>query len=406
MYRPLIISRQYFIKNSPGGQIERVFWNNILKLGFSPIVCSTNRGDKGLIASNATRKIITPEFFSLKYIDALLRRMGLSDLTFLPDRYYYTWGILAKKIIRKKLNCINFDYIHSTSFVCSNHLIALDIKKRTGKPWVASFFDPWSDNPYRTFRTKYFRERDLLEEIRIAENADVILHVNDKMYNIWLSRYGDIVKNKMYVLPLIISYDKEYIPILSSKDFVTISHIGTFFLNRNSINFIKAVYASVQENPDVKKRLRINYVGSVLQAERELISELGLSNMFNLVGTISEEECIQYYIDSDAFLAIDGKNEKNIFFPSKIMKYFYYKKPILGITPSDSVLSSELSKSGHTFIDNDNLSELKDYILRLVYNYDSLNNFDRTYWRKFSKENVYNHYMHILKSNNILVDKI
>lgn len=400
MYTPLVISRQYFIKNSPGGQIERVFWNNIQNRDFTPIICSTNRGDKQLIASDVNRKIITPELFSLKYVDALLRRVGLGDLTFLPDSYYYTWGTLAKKIIKNKQ--LDFDYIHSTSFACSNHLIALDIKKRTGKPWVAYFFDPWHDNPYREFKFNFFRKRDLEEERRIAENADIILHVNEKMYDIWLSRYGDLVKDKMYVLPLIISYEEEYTPISLQKEYVTISHIGTFFLNRNSKNFIKAVSEAVLENPDVKNRLRINYVGLVSQAEKDLICNWGLTDMFNLVGTISEEECIKYYIESDAFLAVDGKNEKNIFFPSKIMKYFYYKRPILGITPSDSVLSSELKLSGHVAIDNDNLEELKKYILRLVYNYESLDQYDKTYWHKFSKENVYNRYVEILSEKHIL----
>ena len=114
----------------------------------------------------------------------------------------------------------------------------------------------------------------------------------------------------------------------------------------------------------------------------------GLEDVFKLTGSISAEECVAYYNKSDLFLAIDGVNKDNLFFPSKILKYLYFRRPILGITPEGSVLDGELRNAGHTAIANSDLEGIVNYLECAMTDYESLCNFKVDYWHRFEPKNV------------------
>lgn len=398
MLKPLIIARPFLFKNSTGGQIERVFIENLPKNLFdATVVCSNG---ENLTKSPSIRVLVTKENKIYKYFAALVRRIIIPDVMNLPDHVWHSWGKNALKIVFKKIKCENFDYIHSISFPCASHHVALKIKQKTDLPWIAQFYDPWYDNPYRIFKTRYFKKKDLEMERAIVENADVIIHNNFAIVELWKERYGKEVENKIFVLPLTLRLQtpqmnkRKY----SNNEIFTISHIGNFMLNRTSEVFIKAIYTLLNEHRELKDKLKINYIGLVTRREKTLINELELDNLFNLIGTIPEEKCNVYYQESDLFLAIDGVNYVNLFFPSKILKYFLYQKPILGITPENSVLSYELKNSGHFSLRNDDINGIANYLFNAITDYDSLMNFDKNYWKHFSTESIMATYVNIVKS--------
>ena len=78
------------------------------------------------------------------------------------------------------------------------------------------------------------------------------------------------------------------------------------------------------------------------------------------------------------------------------MKYFYYERPILGITPNDTVLEMELRKSGHYFYTPSDVEGISKYIFDAINNYSCICNFDRDYWKRFSVDNVVGHYLEII----------
>ncbi|MBQ4063864.1 MAG: glycosyltransferase [Bacteroidaceae bacterium] len=397
MFNPILISKAHLKEESTGGQIERIFVDNMPKEEFTPTVLCSAYGSQRLREKYKDRIIATKEYRFLKVIPALLRRIGLEGLTFLPDESHYMWGIPTKRYVRKNLDLSKFDYIHSISFPSSSHLLALDMKRRSSLPWIAHFYDPWHGNPHRTQLGNRLKEYDLSLERSVAENADFIIHVNYRMYDLWLERYGDIVKDKMCVMPLILNTNNPAKIKQAKGDNLIISHIGNFGHNRTSEVFITAVNNLFKEHSELKDKIKINYIGRVTDNEINLIKQFNLEANFNITGTISEEECISYYEQTDIFLAIDGKNSENIFFPSKIMKYFYYQKPIIGITPEDSVLTSELNRAKQTAIDNDNIAAITEYLQVAATDYDSLNNFDKNYWKRFSIEEVMKQYTEIVK---------
>lgn len=397
MLKPLIINRPYLFKSS-GGECLRTFVRALDRKMYVPTIYASD----GLPCVNSDEDIVilTKEHKIVRYIAAAIRRILIPDLTFLPGHEWYSWGIGAK---RRILNDIRkgakFDYIHSVSFPCASHKVALEIKKKTGLPWVMQLYDPWADNPYRPFKTKHLKALDWKQERECAEYSDLIIHDNEAIADLWRQRYGKEIAQKIVVLPLTIPIPNVDVHnnIQNNGKKITISHIGNFMLNRTSQPFIFALSNMLNKHPEYREKIKVNYIGVVTDTEKDLIQFKGLEDVFNLTGSISAEECVVYYQQSDIFLAVDGVNKDNLFFPSKILKYFYFRKPILGITPQGSVLDLELKASGHTSIDNNDLTSIEEYLIRAITNYETFVEFDYDYWQRFQPTNVVDQYTKIIK---------
>lgn len=394
MIRPIVITHGFLISNSSGGQVERVFWENIAnKDNYMPTIFCSDKGCRDLMCSNIDIKLIHEVRF-IKYAAAIVRRI-LPDLTFLPDYEYISWGRHTAHEAIKMAKNKRFDYIHSTSFPSSDHWCALKIKKATGLPWIAQFHDPWYDNPFRRFKTKWLKKRDLEMEKQVVENADVIIHNNEAIKELWRRRYGEEIVMKVVIIPLNVAFKSEDVRVNPKKieGKLTITHIGNFYHMRKSSEFIKAISTFVNQYPDMADKVQVFFLGNVVDEDKNLISKLHLNNIFHLLGKVEEELCHYYYRNSDVFLATAGLFNENIFFPSKILKYFYYQRPILGITPKGTVLYHELKKSGHESFEINDESGMVDYLYRAVNDYPALYVFNKDYWKFFSINSVLDSYI-------------
>ena len=399
MIRPLIINRPYLFEQSSGGECLRAFLNAMDRDVWNPKVYASDRPP--LVDLQQDFICLTHEKRYIRYVAAAIRRLLLPDLTWLPGYEWPAWGKNAVKEILKDIRTekVQPDYIHSVVYPIASHWVALKVKKATGLPWVMQFYDPWADNPYRPFKTKWLKKRDWAMERECVESADLIIHDNEAIAQLWRERYGEEIGKKIVVLPLTVPIHNTVVGDNTHKsgDILTISHIGNFMLNRTSQPFIRAVAVLLGKHPDYRQKLRVNYIGLVTEPEKELIKMNGLGEVFNLTGSISADACMEYYKMSDLFLAIDGVNKENLFFPSKILKYLYFRRPILGITPNGSVLDRELQQAGHTSIANSDMESIVEYLERAMADYESLLSFDQDYWHRFEPQNVVAQYETMIK---------
>ena len=395
--KPLFINRSCFFNKSPGGECLRSFLKAMDKREWQPTVFASDRTP--LFEPIPDNARLTHEYRWVQYAAAAVRRI-LRDLTFLPGYEWQSWGIGCKNSILKDIkNGSQYDYIHSVSFPCASHTVAKKVKEKTGLPWVMQFYDPWAENPYRNFKTKWLKNIDWEQEREAVEACDLIIHNNEAIAAQWRGRYGENIAKKIRVLPLTVSLPKTEVAPNSHKsgETLTISHIGNFMLNRTSQPFICAVAELMSRHPEYMSMLKVNYIGQVTESEKELIKKNGLGELFNLTGSISAEACIKYYKQTDLFLAIDGVNKDNLFFPSKILKYLYFRRPILGITPEGSVLDTELRQSGHVSIVNSDHESIVEYLEQAISNYESLLGFNHDYWHRFEPQNVIAQYGIMIK---------
>lgn len=403
MSKPLVISRSYLWGNSAVGQIQRVFWEYLYDKGVRPTIICTDKDQNNVPIDSLKCSIIqTRDNQIIRYIIAFLKRTLAEDFAYLPDYPIFSWYPSAKKKAVKEATKGVYDYIFSVCTPYASHLIALEAKRKSGLPWVAWFYDPWFDNPYRPFKYKRFYERDRKNEEAVAKNADVIIHSNQAIYNEWVERYGESIKDKMYIVPFVFNTNRTTIK-QKDKDkrngVYIISHIGSLYPNRDSSDFLKALNMVIEAHPEVKAKVELNYVGNVTDNDRELVKHYNLSDITNFAGVLSEEACQEYFVRSDLFLAIDGKNSRNIFFPSKIMKYFYYGKPILGLTPRGSALQYELEQSKNFCFENDDIGNIADFLYRSIVDDNYPKGNDVLYWKNFTMDNIYPQYISIIEKS-------
>ena len=399
MKSPLFINRYYMSAHSPVGECLRAFVSALPEEEWQPFIYGSDK--KPLLGSVPENVSLVHEDDWVQYLAAIVRRIFIPDLTWLPGYEWYSWGKRTAKTIINDIHngSVKPDYIHSICFPIASHWAALKIKEATGLPWVMQFYDPWADNPYRLFKTKYLKKKDWTMERFAVEKADLIIHDNEVIANLWRERYGDEIGKKIVVLPLTVPMPKTKpsSPCRNTSKPLVISHIGNFLMNRRAEPFVKAVAELISLYPELRGRFVVNFIGMVMAEDKALISKYELDDIFKLHGTLPIEKCEKYYMDSDMFLAIDGINPDNVFFPSKILKYLYFNRPILGITPHGSVLDYELKASRHVVFANDDTNSIVEFLHRAITDYASIINYDAEYWHRFEPSSVIEEYQRIIK---------
>ena len=393
----LVIAYWYAVENAASGQVQRHFVENLVKRGFSPtVVCASKKGESFI---NGVRIIGVKENQILKYLSKLLLKTRLREFLRVPDMARYSWNPRVLRRIKGLFSESQFEYVHTINNPSSSHLLGWSIKRNFRIPWVAQFYDPWTNNPTEYVSSKRIKTLNIELEKRVAETADLILHTNDLMIRYWVNLYGNIVKNKVFRLNLLTDIESPIITFPSDK--LIISHIGHFTKYRNSLSFIEAINMIKKEKPCLLNKLKINYIGLVTDAERDLIKKYGLCEYFELHGRVSEKDCIPFFEECTMFLIIDTQHNPNVFFPSKILKYFFYRKPILGITSPESVLKDELINSKNICIEFGDEERLAQFLMDELEQGSIYSEYDQDYWKRFSPDMVIREYKFLIE-NNIL----
>lgn len=389
MIKPFVIAPTYLRRADAVGQIERHFFPHLVLLGLSPTIISSQYELNRQSFNHPVIELKESSFY--RKLDLFLHKFGLMDLAHTPDLHY---PALRKKIIKEGVKLAKegkIDCIHTINNPVSAHVIGAELKKKTGLPLIVQLYDPWHNNPFRQYRYSFFDKRDLRMEREVADAADLIIFPNVELLDSW-AEYGENLRKKMCVIPFCTE-----IPVVKNNKHVdgklVISHIGSLSKERQSTHFINALAALNSLQPEIAKRIKVNYVGGITSEEVKLIESSGISPLVNLVGRVTEQECFKYYEESDMFLIVDINCEPNLFYPSKLLKYFCYKKPIIGLTKNDSVVYHELSKTGNYPFRYEDEKSLTEFLLKAASDYESVNTNDKTYGERFSVDAVCKEYI-------------
>lgn len=389
--------------NSATGQIARTFWAYNETRGFDPtILCSSPQVPS---VPTLDRAIEIDDNNLVRHALGLFREMGFPDVCHCPDQRRFSWMPFVLRYFDKHLCTEHFDYIHSISCPETSHLIAYNIKRRTALPWIAQFNDPWIGNEAKRFKTKCLKKADDKLERLVAVNADLIIHSNRIIFEDWTDRYGDIVKDKMVILPFSfnIPVETEHAPSLHPSPLkIHIYHIGTLYGKRSAKTFFDALALFRNRYPDESDKVEVTFIGGVSESEKNYATHLRLHDTVKYIGYMPPEQLEAYYKHSDLFLVIDMNVGRSPSYPSKLMLCHYYRKPIMSITTNDSIIMDDMRQSGHNAFLYDDTEGMADHLHRAVTDYPSLLHFDHNHWRSFTVENVTSLYKEQLHKLSIL----
>lgn len=251
-----------------------------------------------------------------------------------PDLF----GPWRKKAFRRALFEIDAarpDAIVSFGMPMTDHLLALDLKRRTGLPWLAHFSDPWADNPFH--ETSWLEHQvNTAQEKRVIEAADQVLFTSERTRELVMSKFPAAWRVKSAVLPH--AWDMEHFdqPVTACRQGGhVVRHIGACYGARSPEPLFLALGRILERQPHALDQVSFEFVGHVSPVFLESAAFRALpAGLVTLRGQVGYRESLQLAKSASALLVIDAPSEQpSVFLPSKLVEYIGARRPVWGITP-------------------------------------------------------------------------
>ena len=232
------------------------------------------------------------------------------------------------------------DVIYSSAAPISTHLAAGLIKHYTGRPWVADFRDPWIGNPFAAplSRPKRWMQRRM--ERWIVEQADRVIVAVDLMRVQFAERYPDLA-DKFVHIPN--GYDRsdligiEPAPPPQPGGFHLL-YAGSLYRPKELEAFLLGVERLLARRPDLRQRLRVDFVGRVNDANAKAAAEFDrperLAGIISFEGFMPRSKALARMAGADALLQLMPEMAgAEIFVGGKLGEYLAFDRPILAVMP-------------------------------------------------------------------------
>lgn len=320
---------------------------------FNSMDSNFNKIDQGLLKI-VPDEIVNRTVWSLekKYFFKIIKKFKIFYQLYEPFKmeWYYPAIRCAKKLKE-------YDIILSCSKPDSCHLVGYYLKKITGKPWIAYFSDPWTDNPYMNYRSEKIYKYNLKLENRVINNADRILFTTEATRNLIMKKYPDHFLNKTGVIPHSFvpewyDYSKEVIEKKHNK--IRVVHTGHFYGPRTPMPLFKNLFKLKGEMNNISEKIEFLFFGTMEQTHQKFILENRLDDLVKIYKTVPYVQSLNLIKSADYLLVIDAPlttTKESIFLPSKLVDYIGSYNRVIGITPEKGECADLLRNTGNIVCD-------------------------------------------------------
>lgn len=243
----------------------------------------------------------------------------------------------GSKLIKKN----NIDVIFASGPVWTTFLIGYLLKKKTKKPLIIDFRDPWVNNSNISYPSKVHEFIEKKLEKTIITQANYITVVSDLIKKDLIKRYP-FVASKIETLTN--GFDPEDFKNLTIKNKTskfTLTYTGSIYGLRTARSFLIGLKELIIQNDDLEKNIEVLFIGNCGTETACLVKELQLEKYVKLRGQMSHGKCLEYLMSSDVLLLLITSKEN---LTGKMFEYFASQKPIIAISPLDG-LASKLIRS-------------------------------------------------------------
>ena len=229
------------------------------------------------------------------------------------------------------------DALLSFGMPMTDHLLALELKARTGLPWLAHFSDPWAGNPFH--QTSWLEHQvNAAMERRVIAGADGVLFTSRGTLELVMDKYPVAWRRKAAVLPHAWDMDNFAFPLAPRRirgPLKIIRHIGACYGARSPAPLFDALARIHATSPQLLANAAFELVGHVSPALLESASLRALPpGLVTVRAQVGYRAALQLARDSDALLVIDAPSAAaSVFLPSKLVEYIGAGRPVWGITP-------------------------------------------------------------------------
>lgn len=261
---------------------------------------------------------------------------------FIPDARRY-WIRPSVRFMAKYLGDRPVDVIVSTGPPHSMHLIARELHKQLGIPWLADFRDPWTDIDFYD-DLKLSRRADRKHhklEASVLDESDLVTVVSPTMRKNFQSQ------TSTPVALLTNGYDEDDFPAdLPEPDpGFTIAHIGSMPPSRNPEVLWKAVRELANEDNKISVELKIRLVGPVDVSVFNSIQQAEVGNCVEKIDYLPHDKVVLEQCRSSVLLMVVNKSKNALgILSGKFFEYIAAKRPILCIGPDNGDIAGIINE--------------------------------------------------------------
>jgi len=249
----------------------------------------------------------------------------VEPLFLLPDSKIL-WKFPALQAVRRLMQADSFDVLFSTSPPHSAQLIAAQIKKRSGMPWVADFRDSWTGSAVVREATGWHRRRNERLQQRVVQQADALIAATPairQQLKAMGAKQCEWIPNGFDP----VDYPK---PTGRSDNRFVLCHCGTVTQFSRPDVVLQAMRLLKEHQPGIAARLVLRFVGHDLTGKLDdWIAVNGVGDQVEQCGYLAHHQALQELVDADALLLVAHAQADSAFIPGKTFEYLGSKKPIL-----------------------------------------------------------------------------
>ena len=296
---------------------------------------------------------------------------------FIPDARI-GWLPSAMKAAKSIIENCNIDAIYSSSppYTCS--IIARNLKRRTGLPWIAGFRDPWTGFISSPKRMKLSATIDRAMEHSVFAEADAVECAWEGIIKDACTKFPDLPAQKFNHVPNgFDSSDYPKIEIQPNKKF-TLTYTGSMYGRRNPSSLFAALEMLIKSGNIRAEDFTLRFIGRFGDEVNEMFDSASFKESINIISYIPHSKSIEYLLQSDALLLIvDESKESEEIVPGKVYEYIGAYKPVLAIAPRESAISRLIieTRSGEVAHQSE-IEKIAEYFL--IY-YEKWKNNDKLY---------------------------
>lgn len=304
--------------------------------------------------------------FAARAIRYLRRHMLVPDAQI-------TWIPFAKRHALAWLANHDATVIYSSSPPASTHLLAMQLKRKTGLPWVADFRDAWVYDPLDPAIAqqpgRLRRERRM--ERAVVEAADAVIAATEISAD-YLRRTYRRAATAISVIPN--GFDPADIAGAGTtespaRDYMHIVHTGSFGYShpdRNPYTILAALQKLIEDDGAWAQCIRLTLVGHLTPDETAAAADLVNAGVVQLTGVVERPAALALQRSADVLLLVDHARPwpaSNV--PGKFYEYIAMRTPVLALCGEGMVrrLMGELDAG--VCVDADDASTAGDTIATL-----------------------------------------
>lgn len=286
----------------------------------------------------------------------------LTGMFFLPDNKK-GWMKPALEASRQLGREHPFDLVLSSAPPYTSLLIGATIAREARVPHVMDYRDDWLDNPRHRYPTPWHRSRHRQLEQRALASASFVTAINGPMSERISARFPGL---DVRVLPQ--GYDPEDFPLprhagrTASK--VRFLYAGMFYDAQQPDTFLRGVAQAIEQEPSLKSRIELRFVGLFPDGKRALVERLGLNELVTITGYLSHAETTAELMAADIlWMTVGHQPGEEMISTGKLFEYMGTKKPIMALVPPGAAREALSGYAASRAVDPDDVEAVMSCIL-------------------------------------------